>query len=285
VFAGYGFNISNDSLKWNDYAGLNVKGKWIMILRADPEPDNIRSKYINYSNDRDKALLAKDMGASGVLMVSGQAFDKEDVFDPLAKGESSVGIPVIRIKRTIADIILSGKKTNIAALEKTLKKGPVSFITGVTIKCRSEIIQYKVNTRNVVMLLPGEDEHLKTQYVIFGAHFDHLGMGGKGSPSRTPDTVAVHHGADDNASGIAMMLEIAEKFAHAKNSHKRSIICLAFTGEEIVRPHARQQGQQHGYPGDHQNPRAVHPTVSPIVNIPCASKCYWSALCYLAIRE
>ena len=86
--------------------------------------------------------------------------------------------------------------------------------------------------RNVEMLLPGEDPKLKDEYIILGAHFDHLGMGGPGSGSRALDTIGIHHGADDNASGVAMMMELAEKFAKTKGSHKRSIICLAFSGEE-----------------------------------------------------
>jgi hypothetical protein len=98
---------------------------------------------------------------------------------------------------------------------------------------KAEVIREMNNTRNVVMILPGEDEKLKDEYIIIGAHFDHIGMGGPGSPSRVPDTVAVHHGADDNASGVSMMLELAEKFAHTKGSHKRSIIFIAFTGEEV----------------------------------------------------
>ena len=87
-------------------------------------------------------------------------------------------------------------------------------------------------SRNVVMMLPGEDDSLKNEYIIIGAHFDHLGKGGKGSSSMKQDTIAVHPGADDNASGIGMMLEIAEKFALTKGSHPRSIICIAFSGEE-----------------------------------------------------
>jgi hypothetical protein len=235
VFAGYGFNITTDSLKWNDYNGINVKGKWIMILRADPEPDNTMSKFVPFSGDRDKALLAKDMGAAGVIFVSGTVFDPQDTFEPLVKGEYSVGIPAFRIKREAANIILSKSKTKIEDLEKKLNKyrRPSSFATGIKAIGKSEIIREKVNTRNVMMLLPGTDERLKNEYIIIGGHFDHLGMGGPGSPSRAVDTVAVHHGADDNASGIAMMLEIAERFAHKKNSHKRSIICLAFTGEEM----------------------------------------------------
>jgi len=62
VFIGYGFNINGDSIKWDDYNGVDVKGKWVMILRGDPEPDNNKSPYISFSADRDKALLAKRYG-------------------------------------------------------------------------------------------------------------------------------------------------------------------------------------------------------------------------------
>ena len=234
IFAGYGFNINGDSLRWNDYNRIDVKGKWVLILRADPETDNTKSVFIPFSGDRDKALLAKDMGAAGVILVSGPVFDSQDTFELLGTEGFSVDIPVFRIKREVADIILSKSKISIASLEKELneKRKPKSFSTNVTINGTSEIIREMTNTRNVVMMLPGEDEQFKNEYVIFGAHFDHLGMGGAGSSSRAVDTIGVHHGADDNASGVAMMLELAEKFAGTKGSHKRSIICIAFTGEE-----------------------------------------------------
>jgi aminopeptidase YwaD len=234
VFAGYGFSISTDSLKWDDYKGVVIKNKWVMILRSDPDLDNPKSKFAPFSNDRNKAMIAKDMGAAGVLLVSGQSFDNSDSFDPLAKGGYSVGIPVIRIKRTVADAILSNSKHNIENLEKKLNTGkkPFSFSIGVSVEGKSEILNFLTNTRNVVMLLPGEDENLKNEYLIFGAHFDHLGMGGPGSGSRAVDTIGIHHGADDNASGVAMLIEIAGKFAGTKNSHKRSLVFIAFTGEE-----------------------------------------------------
>jgi len=234
VFAGYGFNINGDSLKWNDFDGVEVKGKWVMILRGDPEPENNKSPFITFSADRDKALLAKDMGAAGVLMVSGPVYDSQDAFELLNLEGYSVGIPVLRIKKEVADIILSKSKNSIAALEKKLNdtKKPYSFSTKVTVNGKAEIVRELANTRNVVMLLPGEDPKFKDEYIILGAHFDHLGMGGPGSGSRALDTIGIHHGADDNASGVAMMLELAEKFAKTKGSHKRSIICLSFSGEE-----------------------------------------------------
>jgi hypothetical protein len=234
IFAGYGFNLNSDSLKWDDYKGIDVKGKWVMILRGDPENENNNSPYMSFSADRDKALLAKDMGAAGILMVSGPGFDPQDTFEPLNMEGYSVDLPVLRIKREVADVILSKSKNNIAGLEKKLNESrkPFSFSTKVTVKGAAEIVREMADTRNVAMLLPGEDEKLKDEYIILGAHFDHLGMGGPGSGSRALDTVGIHYGADDNASGVAMMLELAEEFAKTKDSHKRSIICLAFSGEE-----------------------------------------------------
>jgi hypothetical protein len=179
--------------------------------------------------------MAKDMGAAGILFVSGVAFDSRDSFDALNSGDFSVDIPVFRIKRTVADNILLKTGKSVAALEKSLNKTrkPNSFVTNVTISGEAEIIREKVSTRNVAMILPGEDKKLKDEYIIIGAHFDHLGMGGPGSSSRAIDTIAPHHGADDNASGVAMMIELAEKFASTKGSHKRSIVCIAFSGEEL----------------------------------------------------
>ena len=234
VFIGYGFNINGDSIKWDDYNGVDVKGKWVMILRGDPEPDNNKSPYISFSADRDKALLAKDMGAAGVLMVSGPVFDPQDTFEALNLEGYSVDIPVIRIKKEVADAILSKSNATIASLEKKLyeTKKPYSFSVNVKVNGKTEILRELAGTRNVMMLLPGEDPKMKNEYIILGAHFDHLGMGGPGSGSRALDTIGIHHGADDNASGVAMMLELAEKFAKTPGSHKRSIICLSFSGEE-----------------------------------------------------
>jgi aminopeptidase YwaD len=234
IFAGYGFSIKGDSLKWNDYDGIDVRGKWVMILRGDPEPENTKSLFIPFSTDRDKALLAKDMGAAGVLMVSGPLSDPKDSFESLGTEGYSVDIPVLRIKKEVADIILLKSKNTIEALEKKLNysRKPLSFSVNVTVMGKAEIVKELASTRNVVMLLPGEDEKLKNEYIIIGAHFDHLGLGGPGSGSRTPDTTGIHHGADDNASGVAMMIELAGEFAGIKKSHKRSIIFLAFTGEE-----------------------------------------------------
>ena len=234
VFAGYGFSINSDTLNWNDYENIDVKGKWVLILRADPEIDNAASGFAQYSSDRDKVMIAKDKGAGGVLLVSGEKFDPKDEFEALAKGEYSTGIPVFRIKRDLANHILEESNLTVSKLEDELNNtyAPLSFTTECTVEGISELIEQRVRTYNILMTLPGNDTILKNEYVVIGGHYDHLGMGGPGSSSRAIDTIAVHHGADDNASGIASMLEIAEKYA-AENNNARSVLFAAFGAEEM----------------------------------------------------
>ncbi|HEY3389919.1 MAG TPA: M20/M25/M40 family metallo-hydrolase, partial [Prolixibacteraceae bacterium] len=234
VFAGYGFEINDDSLKWNDYTGIDVKGKIVMILRADPEIEKTKSPFIRYSRDRDKVLEAKDLGAAAVMLVSGKTFDPEDKFESLVKGEQSVGIPAFRISRKIANQILESREQTIVDIELRMNnlRKPESFSTGILVSGQSDLVETTIPTRNVVMEIPGSDKILKNEYVVLGAHFDHLGVGGQGSGSRVPDTVAIHHGADDNASGVGMIIELAQKLAATPESHKRSIVVIAFAGEE-----------------------------------------------------
>jgi len=237
VFAGYGFDINDDSITWNDYSGIDVRGKWVLILRGDPEPDNSESKYIEYSEERNKVLTAKDKGAAGVLFVSGAELDKKDELVSLYfdKSQAGSGIPVIHIKRSLADKILDIKGASIELLEKELNSTikPNSFAIPVKIKATTDIIHTRVTTQNVIAMLEGSDPVLKNEYIIIGGHYDHLGMGGPGSGSREPDTIAVHHGADDNASGIAGIIDIARKISSDKSKIKRTIIFIAFGAEEM----------------------------------------------------
>ncbi len=234
IFAGYGFTIDTDTLRWNDYNGIDPAGKVVMILRADPEVDISTSGYASFSNDRDKCMAARDMGASAVLLVSGYTYDQTDEFESLVKGEYSAGIPAFRIKREVADELLAGSGTTISSLEKKLNdsRSPSSFSTGVSASGKSDVKTKMAGTENVVMVLNGNDPSLSDEYLVIGGHFDHLGQGGEGSSSRALDTVGVHPGADDNASGVASMLEIAQKAA-ATGENGRSIIFAAFTGEEM----------------------------------------------------
>ncbi len=237
IFAGYGFDIETDNIKWNDYKDIDVTGKWVMVFRADPELKNADSEFIPYSNERYKVLTAKDNGAAGVLLVSGFEFDKKDQLTKLEKDqtESNFGIPVFHIKREVAEKILANSGKTVSDLEKQLNKNmlPNSFNCDVTINATSDVSFKKVKSQNVVAVLHGNDPVLKDEYILIGGHYDHLGMGGSSTSSRMPDSLAVHFGADDNASGIASIIEIAEKLASNKDYMQRSVIVMAFGAEEI----------------------------------------------------
>lgn len=237
VFTGYGFDIDLDSLKWNDYQGLDVKGKWIMVFRADPDLDNPESRFIPYSDIRSKVLTAKDRGAAGIFVVTPAGLEKEDKPMSLVveNNEVTTGIPVISITRDLANKMLKQTGLTIDSLERTLvgRKMPHSFATGLMIDAAADVVQKRERTANVVALLEGADPVLKQEYLVVGGHYDHLGFGGPGSGSRMPDTVAIHNGADDNASGTAMVMALAKHFGTQKGRVKRSIIFISFSGEEI----------------------------------------------------
>jgi len=237
VFACYGFDIDQDSLKWNDYSGLDVKGKWVLILRSDPEMEKSSSAFIPFEQERSKVLNAKDKGAAGVIFISPTELESRDKLMTLQydKTAGDAGIPVFHITRALADKIIVSSGKTIEQIEKSCKldKKPVSFELPVTINANADVVPQKVLTRNVVGLLRGSDPKLNAEYVIIGGHYDHLGFGGPGSGSRMPDTVAVHHGADDNASGTAGVIELAQKFASHRSELKRSIVFIAFAAEEM----------------------------------------------------
>ncbi len=208
VFVGYGFNFKDDSLSWNDYANQDVTGKWVLILRGSPKMERWGELFERNSALRKKILTAKDLGAAGVLFVSGNKFDAEDeLIDPLdEKSAVDVGVPVFHIKRSLADLILKPVEKSISALEDELHKNlePRSFALKTTVAGTAEVIKNKVNTQNVVAVLEGNNEAQKDEYIVVGAHFDHLGFGGVGSGSRRPDTLAIHNGADGAVSKVSL---------------------------------------------------------------------------------
>jgi len=236
VFAGFGIETDLDSLKWNDYHNVDVEGKIVMVLRGDPEPDNDESLFIPYSGDRDKVLLARDKGAVGVLFVNGPQFGNTKFAKQMfSRVTADAGLPVINISSILADEILKGNKLTIDSLEKSIinSKQSNSFTIDKEISIQTDLVKEMVTTQNVVAILEGNDPILKDEFIVIGAHYDHLGFGGPGSGSRMPDTTAVHNGADDNASGVAGILELAEKLSSQKENLKRSILFMAFGAEEM----------------------------------------------------
>jgi aminopeptidase YwaD len=232
VFVGYGG--SDSSLKYDDYAGTDVKGKAVMILRNAPPSDSARNFGV-IAGLRYKAIKAREFGAKVIFLVSGpEDKEKEDLtrisFDNTF---GNAGILAVNITRRMADEILKASGNTLKSLQQQLNKtkSPKSIsLPGVNVQLTVGLKEVITNARNVVGMLEGSDPVLKDQIIVIGAHYDHLGLGGP--ESRLPDTVAVHHGADDNASGTAGLLELAQAFAGLRNILGRSMIFVAFTGEE-----------------------------------------------------
>jgi aminopeptidase YwaD len=235
LFAGYGISVETDSFKWNDYEGLEIKNKWVLVLRGIPDLPDVNNLLAMGSDDRDKAMLARDSGAAGIIFVSGHRYDPEDKLPVVYDKQSSVGIPALQVTRPVADTLLSSGKTTLRYLEADIqeKKQPHHVtITGM-VKAQTDIESVLGRTSNWMAFIKGSDPVLKDEYVVVGAHYDHLGMGGPGSSSRRPDTIAVHNGADDNASGVSALLEIAGKLKQNQSMLRRSVLVVAFGAEEM----------------------------------------------------
>jgi len=228
IFVGFGFNFQKDSLSWNDYSDIDVAGKWVLILRGSPDGNNPHGDFSEHSSLRKKVMIAKDHSAAGVIFTSGFNFDESDILIPLRYEQSqiNVSIPVIHVKREVANLLLYSSGGSLVSLENTVIQMKEKF-KSIELKKNvsvSTTVKYKtVQTQNIVGVLPGIDEKLKDEYVVMGAHYDHLGFGGEHSGSRRPDHYEIHNGADDNASGVSVMMELAELFSH-NNSNKRTLV-------------------------------------------------------------
>jgi aminopeptidase YwaD len=235
VFAGYGITVETDSFKWNDYKGLDVKGKWVMVLRGSPDLPEAADYLDMVSEDRDKAMLAADNGAGGILLVSGYKYNTDDSLVTVSLRQAPVVIPVMQITRALADTILLADNKTIQIIESTVNtvKKPLTFNTSAVIKAGTDIENVLGQTSNWYAIIKGSDQVLKEEYIVIGAHYDHLGLGGRGSSSRMPDTSAAHNGADDNASGVSAMLELAGRLKANQQLLKRSVILVAFGAEEM----------------------------------------------------
>ncbi len=234
VFAGYGFDYDKNEIIWNDYSNIDVKNKWVLLLRDEPFSENADYDFKNLLSDRNKTMLAIDKGAAGVLLVSGAVFEKDDNLAEIKNPNGTVKIPVFQITRATADKILAKSGFSISKLEAEIisAKKPKSFNTGITVNAKSDVELIRVNTSNIYTIIEGNDPILKNEYIVIGAHYDHLGLGGDGSGSRRPDTVAIHYGADDNASGVSSVLEMADILSSGKLNNSRSYILVAFGAEE-----------------------------------------------------
>ena len=229
VFAGYG--ITAKDLNYDDYANIDVKDKIVVVFRNHPDMKSPHSKFEQYSSLRYKTTNARDKGAKGIIFVN--TSDKTE--DPLIElrydnAAKITGISAVQVKRSALGFILLSDLQN--QIDSTLK--PKSFIVEqnrLTIELSTEVDEVRGTSVNVGAYLDAGNEKFNDEYLVIGAHFDHLGWGGDnslymGEPS-------IHNGADDNASGTTGLLELAEKFASIKNQINRKIVFIAFSGEEL----------------------------------------------------
>lgn len=236
AFLGYG--IAADTLNYNDYENIDVRNKIVMILRYSPDGDTSASQFYEYSSFQKKIMTARDKGVAGIIFVTGPRNKNKNQLIPLRyeRGSMNSGLPVINIKCDIAENILNIAGYNLDSIQSRINqnKKPFSFeLPNIQVTIQTEIVRVYSETKNVIGLLDGNDAKLKNEYIVIGAHFDHIGLGGYGSGSLIPDTVAIHNGADDNASGTAGLLEIAEYIASRRYEIKRSFIFIAFSAEEL----------------------------------------------------
>ncbi len=233
VFAGYG--ISAPEYDYDDYAEIDVQDKIVVILEGEPAGDQPGSRMEGtnstpHSTLRAKTTNAKMKGAAGVLIVAGPNRENAEVNElPILRTNEpymDAGLPVLHITGRGLETI-SGGRFNLENAQRSidLNQTPRSMdVTTDEITVSVEVQRDRVPVKNVGAILPGASNRL----LIVGAHYDHLGYGQMGSTE--PGVHAVHNGADDNASGVAVILELARYFR--RNPAGPTIWFVAFTAEE-----------------------------------------------------
>ncbi|NNJ27426.1 hypothetical protein LzC2_35290 [Planctomycetes bacterium LzC2] len=249
VFAGYG--ITAPKLGYDDFAGLDVRGKIAVVLRREPRQDDAESpfegtKTSQFAYIRSKLKAAEDAGAAAVLLVNDSktlAEDGDVLSDAGAFGGPAFKLPFGQITRKLADELLAAhpiesqsglKFASVEALEKGIDAAlaPIGGTMGQTMDLNFKFEPKTADVYNVVGVLEGEGP-LADETVVLGAHYDHLGYGGVGS--RSPGSNEVHNGADDNGSGTSLLLELIRRYgarAAAGDKPARRMVFIAFSGEE-----------------------------------------------------
>ncbi len=246
VFAGYGILApgEGDEGTYDSYVHLDVKGKWIVVLRYLPEeiPDEQRQQLNRYANLRYKTMIARDKGAAGLIVVSGPRTRVKQQLVPLKfSGSMGVGsLPVVSVTNAVATAWFKAAGKDLEKIQQQLDRGKqmIGFsLSNKKLSAKIDLHQQRRTGRNVLARLQtGPKPTLN--YVIVGAHVDHLGRGEGGSSlAKDDEREQIHFGADDNASGVGAMLEIAQYLADQRRSGKlamkRDVVFAAWSGEEL----------------------------------------------------
>ncbi len=245
VFAGYGITAAEDDLKYDDFAGIDVKGKVVIVVRKEPQLNDPNSPFDGVAPSQFALFTAKQTnaakhGVAALIMVNDQQSEKTgpDMVLPVSGSGTAVSkdqVPTLFVRRRDVESWLTEAGKSLVEIETQIDQDlkPQSFEMAGW-KAEGVVSLKKLPSMNVVGVIPGQGA-LSNEYVVLGAHFDHVGMGGPGSLA--PGTIAVHNGADDNASGTVCLLEAARQLSlFAKKSApdvpRRTLVFIAFSGEE-----------------------------------------------------
>ncbi len=254
VFAGYGIEIPEEATDakgekvemYSSYYHLDVADKWVMVFRFFPEDvDRERRRQFGpFSALRYKAMEARKRGAKGIIFVTGPNSRANDELVDLTFDASmaSSGLPAISVSRATAQKILDAAGKDLQTLQTGLDSGEMAagFSVGdITLSAKVDIQQEKRTGHNVLARLKAADPEAQNRPdLAIGAHVDHLGPdAGPGSLARDDEKDQIHYGADDNASGVAAMMEVAQYLATqveaGKLTLKRDVLFAAWSGEEL----------------------------------------------------
>lgn len=247
VFAGYGLVVPGDTgAGYDSYASLDVKDKIVLILRYVPEgAEPARRAQLNrYAGLRYKAMLARERGAKAVLVVTGPNSPNAGEILPLTNDGTNAGSGIVAasISGKTADTLLAVSGKTLKDWQTTLDhESPHTdggfLLPKVKVKLACGIEHLKKTDQDVVAYLPPGTPSDSDEYILIGAHYDHLGHGGNSSLERAGEENKIHPGADDNASGVAWVMEMAAALAKERAEHpekfRRGVIFACWSGEEI----------------------------------------------------
>ena len=247
VFVGYGLTVPGEmGVGYNSYAGIDVTDKIVVALRYVPEeiePER-RQQLNRYAGLRYKAMQARERGAKAFLVVAGPNSPNAGKLIPLDFDNSLAdsGIVAASISDTVANALFAPSGKQLKAVQSGLDVENPHFVgqfalPDVTIKITVSIEKVKKTARNIIGLLPPENSSPDAEYIVIGAHYDGLGYGETGSLARKGEEGQIHNGADDNASGTAVVLELAARLSKTREAHPekfhRGILFALWAGEEI----------------------------------------------------
>jgi Zn-dependent M28 family amino/carboxypeptidase len=236
VFAGYG--ATAPEFGYDDYAHLDVKDKIVVILRYEPAGFAAKSGnagLTQHSQLITKAINARNHGAKAVILVNGKLREgEEDVLTKFGSvgGPENAGIVMVQTKNDAAKEWFSASGKSLADVQDQINTTSAAesfaFPDKIQIALRVNIEKTRATVNNVLAYLPGKTD----EYIIIGAHYDHLGYGNV--DSLAPSQIGqIHPGADDNASGTAGVLELARLLTPQKGQLQRGILFADFAGEEL----------------------------------------------------